>query len=529
MQLKGEQLIGHRAVRGEGRELYAINPHDQQPIPSPVFNCASGALVSEVCELAEQAFDSYRSAAPELRARFLEEIAEGIVGLGSTLTERAHLETGLPMARLEGERGRTVGQLRLFASVLRQGRWQDATLDSALPDRQPLPRPDLRMCKIALGPVAVFGASNFPLAFSVAGGDTASALAAGCPVVVKAHRAHLGTSELVGRVIQEASKRLELPEGTFSLIVGDGNDVGQQLVSHPAIKAVGFTGSRSGGLALMRAAAARPEPIPVYAEMSSINPVFLLPGALSVRAESIATGFIDALVMGAGQFCTNPGIVLAVDGPDLEAFLDKAGAHLGDKAAQTMLTPGIHSAYSQGIDRITSQSCVQAVASGQPDLGATQAQGHLYQTTFESVAANAQLLEEVFGPAAIVIRCQNVNEMLAFAKSIEGQLTATLHLEDEDLTIAQGLVQAMEKKAGRVLVNGFPTGVEVCDSMVHGGAFPATSDSRTTSVGSTAIDRFLRPVCYQNLPNVLLPDALKQNNPLNIWRLVDGKTTARKG
>ncbi len=315
MQLKGEQLIGHRAVRGEGRELYAINPHDQQPIPSPVFNCASGALVSEVCELAEQAFDSFRSAAPELRARFLEEIAEGIVGLGSTLTERAHLETGLPMARLEGERGRTVGQLRLFASVLRQGRWQDATLDSALPDRQPLPRPDLRMCKIALGPVAVFGASNFPLAFSVAGGDTASALAAGCPVVVKAHRAHLGTSELVGRVIQEASKRLELPEGTFSLIVGDGNDVGQQLVSHPAIKAVGFTGSRSGGLALLRAAAARPEPIPVYAEMSSINPVFLLPGALSARAESIATGFIDALVMGAGQFCTNPGIVLAVDGP----------------------------------------------------------------------------------------------------------------------------------------------------------------------------------------------------------------------
>lgn len=271
-------------------------------------------------------------------------------------------------------------------------------------------------------------------------------------------------------------------------------------------------------------------------KMLYVGPAFMPVAALvdyeltlSLPPRVTADTGIDALVMGAGQFCTNPGIVLAVDGPDLEAFLDKAGAHLGDKAAQTMLTPGIHSAYSQGIDRITSQSCVQAVASGQPDLEATQAQGHLYQTTFESVAANAQLLEEVFGPAAIVIRCQNVNELLAFAKSIEGQLTATLHLEDEDLTIAQGLVQAMEKKAGRVLVNGFPTGVEVCDSMVHGGAFPATSDSRTTSVGSTAIDRFLRPVCYQNLPNVLLPDALKQNNPLNIWRLVDGKTTARKG
>lgn len=526
MQLTGEQLIGHQAIRGEGRALLAINPHDQQAIGTPVFNSATTALVDQACTLAEQAFDPFRATEPQTRARFLEAIADGIVELGAALTKRAHLETGLPMARLEGERGRTVAQLRLFATVLRQGRWQSATFDSALPERQPMPRPDLRMCKIALGPVAVFGASNFPLAFSVAGGDTASALAAGCPVVVKAHRAHPGTSELVGRVIQEASRRLELPAGTFSLVAGDGNTVGQQLVSHPAIKAVGFTGSREGGLALIRAAAARPEPIPVYAEMSSINPVFLLPGALAARAESIASAFVDALVMGAGQFCTNPGIVLAVEGPDLETFLTQASAHLAEKAAQTMLTPGIHSAYEQGLNRISSQADVQTVASGQPCCGLTQAQGHLYQTTFANVSGNTGLLDEVFGPAAIIVRCQNTEQMLAFATSIEGQLTATLHLEHQDLAIARNLVQAMEKKAGRVLINGFPTGVEVCDSMVHGGAFPATSDSRTTSVGSTAIERFLRPVCYQNVPDALLPEALKQNNPLNLWRQIDGQSTA---
>ena len=526
MQLTGEQLIGYQVIRGKGRELLAINPCDQQAIRTPVFTCATTALVDQACELAEQAFDPLRATDPETRAQFLEAIADGIIELGSILIERAHLETGLTVARLEGERGRTAGQLRLFATVLRQGRWQTATFDSPLPERKPLPRPDLRMCRIPLGPVAVFGASNFPLAFSVAGGDTASALAAGCPVVVKAHRAHLGTSELVGRVIQEASRRLELPEGTFSLLVGDGSDVGQQLVSHPAIKAVGFTGSRAGGLALMSAAAARPEPIPVYAEMSSINPVFLLPGALAKRADSMATAFVDALVMGAGQFCTNPGVVLAVEGPDMDAFLARAGAYLSEKAAQTMLTPGIHSAYEQGVNRVSGEAGVEAVASGQAHSGMTQAQGHLYQTTFTKISANAGLLEEVFGPTAIVIRCQNVEEMLAFAQSIEGQLTATLHLEDEDLTIAQGLVKVMEKKAGRILINGFPTGVEVCDAMVHGGTFPATSDSRTTSVGSTAIERFLRPVCYQNFPDVLLPEALKQQNPLNVWRQVDGKPAA---
>lgn len=526
MQLTGEQLIGHERLRGEGRELLAVNPFDQQTLSKPIFSAATKHQVDAACELAERAFDSFRATEPEARAQFLEAIADGIVELGSTLTERAHTETGLPMARLEGERGRTVGQLRLFARVLRQGRWQSATFDSALPDRQPLARSELRMCKIPVGPVAVFGASNFPLAFSVAGGDTASALAAGCPVVVKAHQAHLGTSELVGRVIQEASKRLDLPEGTFSLIVGEGNDIGQQLVSHPAIKAVGFTGSRGGGLALLSLAAARPEPIPVYAEMSSVNPVFLLPGALNVRNRAIAASFVDALVMGAGQFCTNPGVLVAIDGPDLDAFVAQASAHLTDNLPQTMLTPGIHSAYEKGVDRISSNADAQRVASGQPIAGLTQAQAHLYQASFASVAANKTLLEEIFGPLAIIVRCQNIEEMLAFAKLMEGQLTATIHMENADLTVARSLIQIMEKKAGRLLINGFPTGVEVCDSMVHGGPFPATSDSRTTSVGSTAIERFLRPVCYQNFPDSLLPDALKQGNPLNVWRQIDGLPTA---
>jgi NADP-dependent aldehyde dehydrogenase len=529
MQLTGEQLIGYKQVPGAGRHVVAISPHDQGVISAPLYSSATPQMIDQACELAEQAFDSFRDTAPETRAQFLDAIADGIAQLGSQLIERAHLETGLPLARLEGERGRTVGQLRLFAKVLRQGKWQSATFDSALPDRQPLPRTDLRMVKIAIGPVAVFGASNFPLAFSVAGGDTASAFAAGCPVVVKAHQGHLGTSEMVGRVIQEASKRLELPEGVFSLIAGDGNEIGQYLVSHPVIKAVGFTGSRAGGLALSKVAAARAVPIPVYAEMSSVNPVFLLPAALGTRCQTIARGFVDALVMGAGQFCTNPGILVAVEGPELDAFVDQASTYLAENTPQTMLTPGIHSAYEKGIGKTSSDPDVKRLASGKKTSGVTQAQAHLYQVSFSSVIANSALLEEIFGPAGIIVRCNDIDEMLGFAKSMEGQLTATVHMETEDLMVARNLIRTVEKKAGRLLINGFPTGVEVCDSMVHGGPYPATSDSRTTSVGSTAIERFLRPICYQNFPEALLPDALKHDNPLNIWRQVDGNTLAPGG
>ncbi len=524
MQITGDLLIGQSTVRGTGRVLYAIDPATGDAIAQPGFASGDAASVERACLLASAAFDPFRQAPLETRAAFIESIADGIGALGSVLIERAHAETGLPKARLEGERARTVGQLRLFAALVREGRWLAATLDAALPDRQPLPRSDLRMRKIPLGPVAVFGASNFPLAFSVAGGDTASAFAAGCPVVVKAHGAHLGTSELVGRVVQAAVAQHGLPDGTFSLIFGEGNAVGEALVAHPAIKAVGFTGSRHGGLALMRVAAARPEPIPVHAEMSSINPVFLLPGALAQRADSIARGFVDSLALGAGQFCTNPGVVIALDGAELDGFMERAGEALSARAAQTMLTPAIQSACAAGIARLTEQNAVSVAARGLEEGGPTQARAMLFATDAGTFLDNAVLSDEIFGPVSIVVRCKDAAEMLQIATKLEGQLTATLHLDaGADLDLARELLPILERKAGRVLANGFPTGVEVSHAMVHGGPFPATSDSRTTSVGTSAIERFLRPVCYQDLPAELLPEALRDGNPLGLWRLEDGE------
>ena len=453
----------------------------------------------------------------------MEAIADNIVAIGDELLARAHAETGLPMARLTGERARTVGQLRLFAKVVRDGHFLNATIDPAQPERKPLPRVDLRLAKVPLGPVAVFGASNFPLAFSVAGGDTASALAAGAPVIVKAHSAHLGTSELVGRAIQKAVKDQGLPEGVFSLLIGAGRKLGEALVAHPAIKAVGFTGSRQGGLALVKIANARPEPIPVYAEMSSVNPMFLLPGALAARAEAIGKAFADSLTMGAGQFCTNPGLVLAVDGPDLQRFLAAAAEALAGKAAQTMLTPGIHDAYCSGVEKIGAAAGVERVAQGaaggdQPNA----AQAALYVTDAGRLLENPELENEMFGPASVVVRAANVDELLRIAEHVEGQLTVTLQIEAADHADAKRLLPVLERKAGRILVNGFPTGVEVSHAMVHGGPFPSTSNAMFTSVGASAIDRFLRPVSYQDFPDALLPEALRQGNPLGLWRLVDG-------
>ncbi|WP_186156423.1 aldehyde dehydrogenase (NADP(+)) [Burkholderia gladioli] len=526
MQITGDLLLGQSIVRGSGRVARAINPSTGAEIAEPAFAAGEAEAVERACKLAESAFDPFRQAPLATRAAFLEAIADGIVALGDVLIERAHAETGLPKARLEGERARTVGQLRLFAQVVRDGRWLDATLDSAQPERKPLPRADLRMQKIPLGPVVVFGASNFPLAFSVAGGDTASAFAAGCPVVVKAHGAHPGTSELVGRAVQAAVARCGLPEGTFSMIFGEGRTVGSALVAHPFVKAVGFTGSRGGGLALMRVAAARAEPIPVYAEMSSINPLFVLPAALAGRTEAIARGFVDSLALGAGQFCTNPGLVIAMDGASLAAFIEHASTALRAKAAQTMLTPGIHAAYTAGLAQLGGQGGVSLAARGEAESGPSQACAALFVTDAETFLNNVALGDEVFGPASTVIRCRDADELRRVAARLEGQLTATLQLDaaDEgDLALAHALLPVLERKAGRVLANGYPTGVEVSYAMVHGGPFPATSDSRATSVGATAIERFLRPVCYQDLPPSLLPEALRDGNPLGVWRLEDGK------
>jgi NADP-dependent aldehyde dehydrogenase len=489
---------------------------------APEFGAATASDLARACLLAEQAFDAYRNAPLEQRARFLETIAERIMDIGPLLIERAGQESGLPQARLEGERGRTCNQLRLFAKVVRDGHFLEATLDAALPQRTPA-RPDLRMRKIGLGPVAVFGASNFPLAFSVAGGDTASALAAGCPVVVKAHNAHLGTSELVAKAVLQAAIDCGMPEGVFSMVIGEGYQIGLDLVTHPAIKAVGFTGSRQGGLALVKAAAARKEPIPVYAEMSSINPFYLLPGALAANAAGLAQGFVDSLTLGAGQFCTNPGLVIALAGTELDAFRDAAAQALQAKGAATMLTAGIHQAYSSSLDKRSRIDGVQLVAQGSDEGQGCAARAALYQADAPTFLANPALEEEIFGPASLLIACRDEAELIAVTRHVEGQLTATVHATGADRELAAKLLPVLERKAGRILFNGYPTGVEVCHAMVHGGPFPATSDARSTSVGATAIERFLRPVCYQDVPFDLLPEELRDDNPLGLARMVDGQ------
>jgi NADP-dependent aldehyde dehydrogenase len=524
MQLTGEMLIGGRAVRGAVGTMHAVNPATGEAM-EPVFGGGSAKDVAAACELAEAAFDAYRAVSLSERAKFLEAIAQGILDLGDALVERVMSESGLPRGRVEGERGRTVGQLRMFAGLAREGRWLGATIDRALPERKPLPRADLRAQKIPLGPVAVFGASNFPLAFSVGGGDTASALAAGCPVVAKSHPSHLGTSELVGRVIQRAVKDCGLHEGVFSLVLGEGNAVGEALVVHPAIQGVGFTGSRRGGRALVALAAARDVPIPVYAEMSSINPVFLLPGALAERAEVIAKGLIDSVTLGTGQFCTKPGIVIGVAGAAFDGFVASAKAAVEAKAAATMLNAGICRAYGHGTEQWAQDAEVRALMKGgaAAEVGATAGQAMLFATSGHHFISSPHLLEEVFGPAALLIECRDVEELVAVAKAVDGQLTAAMHLAEADLALARTLLPVLERKAGRVLVNGFPTGVEVTFAMVHGGPSPATSDSRVTSVGAMAIERWLRPVCYQDLPAALLSEALQDGNPLGLWRLVEGK------
>ncbi|SDV47302.1 aldehyde dehydrogenase (NADP(+)) [Chitinasiproducens palmae] len=522
MNITGDMLIGYSTVRGKDAEQRAIDPAANAEIATPTFGFGGAIEVDRAARLAAAAFDPYRALPLETRATFLERIASEIEALGDALLERAHAESGLPIARLQGERGRTTGQLRLFASVVREGRFQGVVVDPALPDRQPLPRSDIRLRKIGLGPVAVFGASNFPLAFSVAGGDTAAALAAGCPVVVKAHNAHMGTSELVGRAIVAAARALALPEGVFSLLFGAGRELGEALVVHPDIKAVGFTGSRQGGLALTRIANARAEPIPVYAEMSSINPVFLFPAALEARAETIAKGFVASLTLGAGQFCTNPGLVFAVAGPGLDRFRQTVAEALGAVGAQTMLTPGIHASYDKGVSHLDQVAGVSRLSSGTAGSGGNAAQAHAYVTDAERFLASRDLQEEVFGPTSLIVTLRSVDEMVEVTRQLEGQLTATLQLDEADVEAAQRLLPELEKKVGRILANGFPTGVEVCHAMVHGGPFPSTSNAMYTSVGATSIERFLRPVAYQDLPDALRPDAIKASNPQGIFRIVDG-------
>ena len=520
--LTGQMIIGGTVVQGSTGEWRAVNPATGECL-LPVYGGASSAVVARACELASSAFDNYRETPLTLRAVFLEKIATNILECGDELIQRAILETGLPRARLEGERGRTVVQLRLFAEVVREGSFVEARIDPAMPDRKPVPCSDLRQRHIAIGPVAVFGASNFPLAFSVAGGDTAAALAAGCPVIVKAHSAHPGTSELVGRAVQRAVADCRLPEGVFSLLFGSGLEVGAALVAHPSISAVGFTGSRAGGTALMAVAAQRLEPIPVYAEMSSINPVYLLPAALDARAARIGQDFVTSVTLGAGQFCTNPGLIVAIAGPALEQFVAAARSALAGCTAATMLTTGIHAAYCAGLERVALHPNVETLGRGQSGEGANQTPAALFAVDAKAFLADAGLHEEVFGAASLLVRCRDFAELYDVAKALQGQLTATLQMDQPDWPLAGRLISVLERKAGRIVVNGFPTGVEVSHAMVHGGPFPATSDGRSTSVGSLAIRRFLRPVCYQDMPADLLPAALMDTNPLEMWRRRNGE------
>jgi NADP-dependent aldehyde dehydrogenase len=521
MTISGDLLIGATRRRGTQGELHAIEAATGNAL-FPAFGGASAADLDEACALAEKAFDSYRALPLEERAAFLETIAQNILDIGDELIERAMQETGLPRPRLEGERARTVGQLRMFAGVVRDGGFLELRIDPAQPDRKPLPRVDLRLRNVPLGPVAVFGASNFPLAFSVAGGDTASALAAGCPVIVKAHSAHPGTSELVGLAVQKAVAQCGLAEGVFSLLHANDRKIAQGLVADPRIKAVGFTGSRGGGTAFMKIAAERREPIPVYAEMSSITPVLLFPAALAARGAEIGKAFVASLTLGAGQFCTNPGLILAVDGPGLDEFLKSAGAAVTEALPATMLTPGILSAYNGGVDALEKNPAAKVVAKA-ANVEAMKACAALYMTEAEDFLVRHELQDEVFGAASLVVRCPDLATLKRVVESLEGQLTAALHIDEGDYETARGLLPLLERKVGRILVNGFGTGVEVSHAMVHGGPYPSTADGRSTSVGSLAINRFLRPVSYQDLPDVLLPPELQGTGSEGLPRRIEGK------
>lgn len=529
MTQTGKQMIGF-TFSADGSETFnAVNPAFGETL-EPLYYEATADEVDQAFQAAEKAFWVYRQKRPVERAAFLDKIAEKILALGDTLIERCLKETGLPEARLTSERGRTVNQLKLFANVVREGSWVEARIDTAVPDRKPIPKADIRQMLVPLGPVGIFGASNFPLAFSVSGGDSASALAAGCPIVVKAHPAHPGTSELVGQAIVKAAQGTGMPEGIFSMVHGRSVEVGMAVVKHPLAKAVGFTGSYAGGKALYDAAVRREEPIPLYAEMGSTNPVFILPGALKERGESITQNLVGSVTLGVGQFCTNPGLVFLIKNgeSDPEIFMKKTAEVLSAVPAGIMLTGKIKDAYDSGIDKLARMDGVEVVARGTSEQGGCRGIPHLLQTTAEAFKKKPQMAEEVFGPSTILITASNKEELIKAVSGLKGHLTATIHCTDKDLEDYSELVTLLERKVGRLIMNGFPTGVEVCPSMHHGGPFPATTDLRTTSVGTAAIKRFARPICYQDFPRSFLPDELKNENPLNILRLVNGEWTTGK-
>lgn len=515
-----KQIIGYDDQAAGEKIFYATDPVTLQHNPIAIYK-ATQDEVNLAVEKAALAFQVYRKKSGSDRAAFLEAIAAEIE-MSSELIPVCVSETGLPVTRLEGERSRTINQLRMFGALLKEGSWVDARIETAMPERLPVPKPDLRFMYTALGPVAVFGASNFPLAFSVAGGDTASALAAGCPVIVKAHPAHPATSGIVGKAIQTAARKTNMPDGVFSLLFDDGIEIGMQLVRHPLIKAVGFTGSFRGGKAIYDAAVRREEPIPVYAEMGSSNPVFILPKAAKEKGRSIADGYAASVTLGVGQFCTNPGMFIYRD-PDAD-LMDSLKTAFEKTTGGVMLAPYILNAYNEGLSERQAVPGVAKIAAGSIDATHSETGGVplLLSASADLLKRNPALSEEIFGPSGIVIATHTSEEMLEIARGLSGQLTVTIHGSEEDFAENKELLDILEQKAGRIVFNAFPTGVEVCTAMVHGGPFPATTDSRTTSVGTAAIYRFVRPVCYQNMPQAFLPAALQNENAGGIWRMVNG-------
>ncbi len=521
MDLTGQSFIGAQRGQTGGATFHGINPATGEAL-APAFHSASAAEVEHAAQLAAAAFPVFSATTGKQRGALLRAIAANIEALGDTLYNRVTAETALPEARAKGETARTCGQLRLFAGLIEEGSWVDARIDHAQPDRQPLPKPDVRSMLRPIGPVLVFGASNFPLAYSTAGGDVASALAAGCPVIVKAHAAHPGTGELVAGAVRAAVAGCGLPGGVFSCLFDSQRQAAMTLVKHPVMAGVGFTGSRAGGRALMDAAAARPAPIPVYAEMSSVNPVCLLSGALTQRGPQIAAGLHGSATLGVGQFCTNPGLVLFDRNADASAFRDEFARLMSAAACGTMLTKGICASYHQGRQRLAEHSAVKQIASATP-AGGNTATPAVFETTAEAVLADHSLMEEVFGPCTLLIGCDGIAGMSALMNALEGQLTASFHGTPDDFSAAGELLAAAERRAGRLIFNSFPTGLEVCPAIVHGGPYPATSDGRSTSVGTAAILRWVRSVCWQDFADELLPEELKEANPLGIARLVDGQ------
>jgi NADP-dependent aldehyde dehydrogenase len=526
MSITGKNLIaGQESARG-AKTFAATNPTTGAELPTR-FTEATAEEVDEALRAAEGAFAAYRRKSGREIAGFLDAVAREIEALGDALLERAHAETGLPLARLQGERGRTLGQVRAYAEIAREGAWVAARIDRGNPDRKPLPKPDVRTMNVALGPVVVFGASNFPLAISVAGIDTVSALAVGCPVVVKGHPAHPGTSELVARAFARAAAATGMPAGVFSLLQGGSHELGLGLVEHPATKAVAFTGSFRGGKALFDAGVRRPEPIPVYAEMGSTNPVLVLPGALAERGAQIAAAYVQSVTLGVGQFCTNPGLVAGLAGPGLDGFIAAAGEAAQAIAPATMLHAGIREAFDAGIARVAATPGVSVVgkSAAAPASGRTEAPCVLFAADVGVLDANPHLAEEVFGPTSTTIRCRDESELLALVRGLGGHLVASVHATAEDLAEFADVLALLETKVGRIVYNGFGTGIEVCAAMHHSGPYPATTDPHHTSIGHAALFRFCRPLCLQGCPPAALPEALRDENPLGLPRLVDGRLT----